>query len=118
MGGCPFCARITAGEYDYYDEYSVAFQPLNPVTPGHFLAVPRDHVEDAIASPEHFGHTMAFAAEMADWMDLEHCNFISSAGELATQTVFHLHVHVVPRRADDGLALPWTGQQREESRDG
>jgi len=34
---CPFCARIKAGEFDYDNRYTVAFQPLNPVTPGHFL---------------------------------------------------------------------------------
>jgi diadenosine tetraphosphate (Ap4A) HIT family hydrolase len=37
-------------------------------------------------------------------------NFITSAGRDATQTVFHLHIHIVPRHAGDGLALPWTGQ--------
>ena len=47
MADCPFCARIAAGEYDYFDKQSVAFQPLNPVTPGHFLAVPRKHVATA-----------------------------------------------------------------------
>lgn len=107
---CPFCDRIEAGEFDYHDVWSVAFQPLNPVTPGHFLVVPREHKTSALAGPSHLGHAMRFAAELAGQMDLEHVNLITSAGELATQTVFHLHVHVVPRRADDGLALPWSSR--------
>jgi histidine triad (HIT) family protein len=51
---------------------------------------------------------MSAAAELAT----PPCNIITSAGSDATQTVFHLHLHVVPRRAGDGLALPWTGDHR------
>ena len=109
-GDCPFCRLIAAGEYDYEDDYTVAFQPLNPVTPGHWLAVPKVHVTDAIAAPEAAGHALRFAGEMAGQMDLRACNFITSAGAAATQSVYHLHIHIVPRREGDGLALPWTGQ--------
>ncbi len=110
MADCPFCKRIKAGEYDYEDSYCVGFEPLSPVTPGHWLAVPRVHVTDAMASPKAAGNTLHFAAELAGLMELGHCNFITSAGALATQSVYHLHVHVVPRRAGDGLLLPWGGQ--------
>jgi histidine triad (HIT) family protein len=104
---CPFCQRIEAGEYDYGDHYSVAFQPLNPVTGGHWLAVPMVHVTDAMAAPEAAGNALHFAAALAGEMELGHCNFIASAGSLASQTVMHLHIHVVPRRLGDGLQLPW-----------
>ncbi len=105
--GCPFCKRIEAGEYDYDDLHSVAFQPLNPVTPGHFLVVPRAHVPDALADPGAAAYAMKFAADLAAQMELDACNFITSAGSAASQTVWHLHLHVVPRRPGDGLALPW-----------
>lgn len=113
MNDCPFCARIAAGEYDYHDDHDVAFQPLNPVTPGHFLVVPRKHMESALEpfAPILLGGAMRLAAILARRMDLTNCNFINSAGPAATQTVPHLHVHVVPRRPGDGLALPWTGQR-------
>jgi len=114
MSDCPFCARIAAGEYDYYDKHSVAFQPLNPVTPGHFLVVPRKHVLNAFEGPAQAGRAMSFAAKLATDMSLVAANFITSAGSAATQTVWHLHLHVVPRRDDDGLHLPWTGQERAE----
>ena len=107
---CPFCERIAEGRYDYHDEHNVAFEPLNPVTPGHFLVVPRYHFTDAIAVPTYAGYAMEFAATLAQQMELPACNFITSAGSAATQTVFHLHIHIVPRHDDDGLALPWTGQ--------
>ncbi len=113
MTGCPFCKRIAAGEFDYSDEHSVAFQPLNPVTPGHFLVVPRTHVVSALEplAPILLGGAMRLAVTLARQMDLTACNFINSAGAAATQSVPHLHVHVVPRREGDGLRLPWTGQR-------
>lgn len=113
LENCPFCGRIERGEYDYEDRYNVAFHPLNPVTPGHFLAVPRKHTASAFTSPLYAGRAVQFAAELARLMELDDFNLITSAGSLATQTVFHLHVHVVPRREGDGLALPWTGQVRK-----
>jgi len=84
---------------------AIAIVPLGPVTDGHVLIIPRRHVADAIEDPEVTAATMRCAAEWA----MRPCNIITSAGPEATQTVFHLHVHVVPRREGDGLALPWTG---------
>jgi histidine triad (HIT) family protein len=77
------------------------------VAPGHLLVVPRVHVADATTDPEVTAEVFAAAAELA--RDLRPCNLITSCGEAATQSVFHLHVHLVPRREGDGLALPWTG---------
>jgi histidine triad (HIT) family protein len=111
--GCPFCKRIAAGEYDYDNDRCVAFQPLNPVTPGHFLVVPRRHVSNAFANPLLAGKALTFAGYLANQMGLGAANFITSAGLDATQSVFHLHLHVVPRRPGDGLVLPWTHQQAE-----
>lgn len=105
---CVFCERITAGEYD--DEYDgiVDFEPLNPVTPGHRLVVPKLHVADALEDPAVTAEVVMYAADYAVTAGLSSCNLITSAGAAATQTVMHLHVHVVPRREGDGLALPWT----------
>lgn len=116
MSDCVFCGRIERGEYDYDDKWSVAFQPLHPVTPGHFLVVPRKHTASAFTSPLHAGRAARFAAELTQWMGLDDFNLITSAGSWVTQTVFHLHWHVVPRREGDGLALPWTGQAEREGR--
>jgi len=106
---CPFCDRIKAGDYDRQWSDAVAFQPPNPVTDGHVLVVPRRHVDHAAENPITTGAVMVAAAEMA--RALMPCNIITSVGPEATQTVKHLHVHVVPRRRDDGLTLPWTGQK-------
>jgi diadenosine tetraphosphate (Ap4A) HIT family hydrolase len=64
-----------------------------------------------LESPTTAALALKFAGYLANRMGLEACNFITSAGAAATQSVPHLHVHVIPRRDGDGLALPWTGQQ-------
>lgn len=116
MTECVFCDRVDRGEYDYEDKYSVAFQPLHLVTPGHFLVVPRKHVTSALQSPLATGSAASLAAELAKMMELESFNLITSAGAAATQSVPHLHWHVVPRTEGDGLHLPWTGQAEREGR--
>ncbi|MFB4265342.1 HIT family protein [Nonomuraea sp. GTA35] len=108
---CVFCG-IAAGEAPAelvatWDEV-IAFVPLNPVAPGHLLVIPKRHVADVTENPEVSGAVMSAAAELAT----PPCNIITSAGREATQTVFHLHLHVVPRSAGDGLSLPWTGGDR------
>ena len=110
---CPFCGRIERGEFDHSDRASVAFEPLNPVTPGHLLVVPRKHVSSVFADPAVAGDALEFAGYLANRLQIGAANFITSAGKDATQTVFHLHWHIVPRRPDDGLHLPWTGQKRD-----
>ncbi|WP_428956677.1 HIT family protein [Streptomyces sp. cg35] len=105
---CPFC-RIVAGVAparvlrEWPD--TLAIVPLAAVTPGHVLVIPRAHVADVGVDPAVSARTMRRAAELA--ADLGECNIITSRGESATQTVFHLHLHVLPRYPEDGLALPW-----------
>lgn len=92
-------------------ECSVAFVPLDPVTPGHILVVPQRHFASPAGDPSAYGlascDAARFAAEQPDDF-----NLIVSSGRDATQTVFHTHIHVVPRREGDGMHLPWTGQKR------
>ncbi|MFI9206280.1 HIT family protein [Streptomyces sp. NPDC053048] len=88
---------------------ALAIVPLGPVTPGHVLVIPRQHVSDATVSPVVTAATMLRAAELARDIGGD-LNIITSKGASATQTVYHLHIHLVPRRADDRLPLPWTPQ--------
>lgn len=95
---------------------AIAFVPLNPVTSGHVLVVPRVHVQSAIASPWLAGRMMTCAAQLARSYDS--ANILTSIGRAATQSVMHLHLHVVPRTQGDGLMLPWgtTGDPHEPHR--
>jgi len=107
---CPFCKRVARGEYGAHSADAVTFEPLNPVTPGHLLVIPRKHIRDVGEDPWLAARVMRLAALMASRHDS--ANIITSLGAPATQTVFHAHLHVVPRREGDGLHLPWTGQVR------
>jgi calcineurin-like phosphoesterase family protein/diadenosine tetraphosphate (Ap4A) HIT family hydrolase len=86
--------------------HSLIIVPLGPVTDGHVLVIPREHVADAATDPEVTARTMADAAGWAEHRGRPF-NLITSAGRPATQSVFHLHVHYVPRTADDQLMVPW-----------
>jgi histidine triad (HIT) family protein len=108
MTDCPFCQRIKNREYDHSDDYNVAFEPLDPVTPGHLLVVPRTHISHALAGPSFAGRAMAYAGYLANELGIESANFITS--KAATQTVFHLHIHILPRTESDDVILPWTKQ--------
>ncbi|MGW4204359.1 HIT family protein [Streptomyces sp. NPDC004726] len=84
---------------------AVALIPRAPVTEGHLIVVPYRHVIDMAADPGVSAAAMYHAAELA--RECGPCNVITSRGVEATQSVFHLHLHVVPRRVGDGLVLPW-----------
>lgn len=117
MIGCVFCAIVNGSspaEFIQHDgsSFAPAFVPLGPVVPGHVLFVPRGHFSDAASDPLATAHVMRYAAAYAKEQERPF-NLITSAGSEATQTVFHLHVHYVPRAAGDGLPLPWTPQQAE-----
>lgn len=105
---CPFC-EIVAGRapFDLVHQWddAIAIVPLNPVTPGHTLVIPHEHVADFTTKPWVSASVMARAALLAD--EMGPVNLITSRGREATQSVFHLHLHLVPRAENDGLALPW-----------
>jgi histidine triad (HIT) family protein len=106
---CVFCKKFVAGDYDTENHGCFTFEPLNPVTPGHTLVVPIPHSKNAAAAPELAAAAMRYAAELIRSRGIQ-ANIITSIGTDATQTIEHIHIHIVPRTADDGLTLPWTGQ--------
>ena len=104
-----FCDRLERSEY--IEELSLTglqavFEPLNPVTPGHLLVVPWEHVAHAAVSPSVTGRVTEHAARTVARFGYN-ANIITSIGPNATQTVYHLHIHIVPRNRNDGLQLPW-----------
>lgn len=111
---CPFCEyrgpSPVLARYPGIRSSSIVFEPLNPVTPGHVLVVPEKHVADIADNLEITADVMAAAASFIRSHNLGACNVITSRGAEATQTVYHFHVHIVPRRRGDGLVLPWSSQ--------
>lgn len=115
---CTFCEIVAGRESAFIVREwpdALAIRPLNPVTEGHVLVLPKAHVVNFAEDPWTAAMVMHHTADyIRNPRRLWDCNVITSVGPDATQTVFHLHVHVVPRRENDGLALPWTGQRVEE----
>ena len=112
---CLFC-KIIAGEIPGQivaeDERTVAFMDINPGTRGHLLVVPREHSVDVLETePEDLKATILTAQRMArqvsERLGADGVNLLNCCGSAAWQTVFHLHIHVIPRYADDPLRLPW-----------
>jgi histidine triad (HIT) family protein len=105
---CLFC-RIVAGEVPsrqiYADEHAVAFLDIGPWHRGHSLVVPRRHVPDLVtgspALTEIAPAIDAVARLLVHRLAADGVNVLSSTGAVAGQEVFHLHVHVVPRYADE-----------------
>jgi histidine triad (HIT) family protein len=112
---CLFCGIVAGdvpGQIVDSDEHTVAFMDISPATKGHALVVPREHADDLMdISDEDLERTMAAARRLARRMDEalepDGFNILNSCRPAAWQTVFHFHVHVVPRYDDDPLELPW-----------
>src|SRR3982751_2735851 len=113
---CLFC-RIAAGELPSTivdeDERTIAFMDINPATRGHALVIPRRHVTDLLEiGAEDLGAVAEAAKRLAGRakaaLGADGVNLLNSCGAVAWQTVFHFHLHVIPRYADDPLRLPWT----------
>jgi histidine triad (HIT) family protein len=115
VSDCIFCA-IVAGDAParlvHEGPRTLAFLDINPATHGHTLVVPRTHATDLLdAAPEDVEEVATVAQRIAraavDHLGADGVNLLQSTGAAAFQTVFHLHVHVVPRYEDDGIRLPW-----------
>lgn len=118
MDSCVFCnirdghapAKFMTSHPDWF-----AIEPLNPHAPGHTLFIPKSHVTHAGQSPRIAGSLFEAAAMYAS--NFPAFNLLTSAGEAATQTVGHLHIHVIPRGPDDGLPADWPWMRPEKSGD-
>lgn len=90
----------------------VAFFPTEPATPGHTLVVPREHVPDVWSLDHALGADLMSAVvrvgrAIRSAVTPAGMNLISSSGTVAEQTVFHLHLHVVPRYKGDAIDPIW-----------
>jgi histidine triad (HIT) family protein len=118
---CLFCGIVAGSipsETIDSDERTVAFMDINPATAGHALVVPRAHSADLleIGAEDLSATTLAaqrLAKRMKEVLATDGVNLINACGAAAWQTVFHFHIHVVPRYEDDPLKLPWIPEAGE-----
>lgn len=113
---CLFC-RIVRGEIPAtvvdQDERTLAFMDISPANPGHLLVIPKQHARDLLEIPSGdlaavavMGQRLATRAKAV--LGADGVNLLNSCGADAWQTVFHFHLHVIPRYAGDPLKLPWS----------
>ena len=114
-GHCIFC-RLVAGDIPaarvYEDELTVAFMDIGQVNPGHVLVATKRHAATLLdITPEEAAAVMQTAQRVAQAVratfDPPGLTLLQANGREGDQTVFHFHLHVVPRHADDGIALSW-----------
>lgn len=112
---CIFC-KLAAGEIPsktlYEDEKFRVILDLAPATKGHALILPKDHYANLYEIPEEVaGEVMCLAKKMAvtmtEKLGCDGFNLLQNNGEAAGQTVFHFHMHLIPRYAQDGKILEW-----------
>jgi histidine triad (HIT) family protein len=112
---CIFC-KIVAGELPATivdeDERTLSFMDIAPATRGHALIVPREHSRDLLSIDADDLAAVGLAAQrlarrVTDRLGAEGVNLLNSCGAVAFQTVFHFHVHVIPRYEGDPVRLPW-----------
>jgi histidine triad (HIT) family protein len=112
---CIFC-RVVAGdipgEIVDSDERTITVMDINPATRGHVVVIPREHAEDLRAvSEEDLDATMRavrrIVERMSETIEPEGFNILNNIGRVAWQSIFHFHVHVIPRYREDPLQLPW-----------
>jgi histidine triad (HIT) family protein len=112
---CIFC-KIVAGEIPSTivaeGDRTIAFMDIRPANPGHVLVIPRAHCKDVHEiEPDDLRAVAVMAREIAgrlvERLGADGVNLLSSSGAVAWQSVFHFHMHVIPRYDGDPLRLPW-----------
>ena len=112
---CIFC-KIVTGELPATivdeDARTISFMDIAPATRGHALVIPREHSPDLLSiEPDDLAAVNLAAQRLAvgikDRLGADGVNLINACGAVAFQTVFHFHLHVIPRYEGDGLRLPW-----------
>jgi len=115
---CIFCAIVSGtapAAKVAEDDLTLTFMDIHPATPGHMLVIPKRHSDDLLqTAPEDLTATMLSAQRAADAakaaLGADGVNLLNCTGSAAWQTVFHVHLHVIPRYRDRGrdrLVLPW-----------
>jgi histidine triad (HIT) family protein len=122
--GCVFCSivsRAEPAEFVFQSDSVVAIMDLHPATDGHVLVMPRRHAWDLWeVAAEDAQRTMAASLQVArmirDALAPDGINLVHASGLAAWQTVFHFHLHVIPRYKGDSLVPPWPLDQPEAER--
>ena len=112
---CIFCKVIAGeipGEVVDSDDRTVTVMDNNPATRGHVVVIPREHSENLLSVSEDdlaatMGAVRRITERMQETLEPDGFNVLNNMGRAAWQSIFHFHVHVIPRYREDPLQLPW-----------
>lgn len=119
---CIFC-KIANGEIPsatlYEDDAFRVILDLNPATKGHALILPKEHYANLFEIPEEvemkaFALAKKMAGKMKEALNCDGFNLVQNNGEFAGQTVFHFHIHLIPRYKDDNVGIGWKHEELTE----
>lgn len=120
---CIFC-KLANGEIPtntlYEDDIVKIIFDLGPATKGHVLVIPKEHFDDIFSMDESTAaHVFTVASRAAkalhDELGCDGMNILQNNGEIAGQTVFHFHMHIIPRYKDDAVNIKWPAGQLDKS---
>jgi histidine triad (HIT) family protein len=120
---CIFC-KITAHEIEskivYEDDKVMAFLDVNPISAGHTLVIPKIHYENIFdISPDTLERIASIAKKLAltyeKALNVKAVNLLNASGKEAQQSIFHFHLHLIPRKANDKLDLWFHGEQNNDT---
>lgn len=107
MTDCKFCTLASKHWTRRHGDDIISFKPFGTVAEGHRMFVPVEHVSGAEERPDITARLFEEAAQWAADHPTDGFNLVVNSGAVADQTVFHLHVHYVPRSEGDGLGYRW-----------
>lgn len=117
---CIFC-KLANGDIPtnvvYEDDTFTVIMDASPATKGHSLIIPKDHYANIYELPEEVAAktlklAKKMATEMTDKLKCDGFNLVQNNGEVAGQTVFHFHMHLIPRYEGDGQEIGWEPQEK------
>ncbi len=115
MESCIFCKianKEIPSKVIYEDEKCLVFLDISPATKGHVLIIPKNHYADLFEIEESelfylMGIAQKISQRLKDRLGFEGLNVVQNNGSIAGQTVFHYHIHLIPRYKDDQQKINW-----------
>lgn len=123
MNNCIFC-KIAAGEIPSYTIYEdqdfKAFLDIAPASKGHTILIPKQHATNLFELPDEIANKMLIVAKkiavaLKEELKYDGLNLLQNNGEVAGQSVFHFHMHLIPRYKDDNVVIKFVEQKDEQS---
>ena len=115
---CQIAAKELPAKIVYEDREVLAILDISQATRGHTLVIPKVHYANVFELPDSLAAhlhqvTLELASKISEKLKTAGCNILTNVNEAAGQSVFHCHLHILPRYPDDDLTIKFTGHQED-----